>query len=229
MSFVMLLKDIVKSFLNFSKRTRLNFQHNIEIGSNTLVRYADIKPNVRIGKYCNVQGGAYDCYTYLGNFCELPQTKVGRFCSIASHVLLAAGNHPMSYISTSPYTYSNIKGSLAKQCYFEKEFFYINDKNKFLCEIGNDVWIGTGAVLVCRNKALQIGNGAVIAAGAVVIEDVPPYAVVAGNPARIIKYRFSNNEIKALQEMEWWNKGEEWLSNNCGNFISITKFNNKGT
>ena len=57
MSFIMLLKDTVRSSLNFGKRTILNFRHNIEIGSNTLVRYADIKPNVRIGKYCNVQGG----------------------------------------------------------------------------------------------------------------------------------------------------------------------------
>lgn len=70
--------------------------------------------------------------------------------------------------------------------------------------VGNDVWIGTDVLVVCGNKKLKIGNGAVIGAGSVVTKDVPPFAVVAGNPARVIKYRFSREVIQKLEELKWW-------------------------
>lgn len=70
--------------------------------------------------------------------------------------------------------------------------------------VGNDVWIGTGVLVVCGNKKLKIGNGAVIGAGSVVTKDVPPFAVAAGNPARVIKYRFSQEVIQKLEELKWW-------------------------
>ena len=202
MSAVILLKNHVKEIYNWLLRLKYNVYSNIEVGNNTLIRYAQIKPYVKIGKYCNIQGGAYDSYTYLGDHCELPQTKIGKFCSIAGHVILAAGNHPMHYISTSPYTYSNIKDSFVEEALFENEFFYTDSSEQYLCDIGNDVWIGTSAILVCGNKALHIGDGAVIAAGSVVIDDVPPYAVVAGCPAKVVKYRFSKEEIDKLLKIK---------------------------
>lgn len=154
----------------------------------------------------------------MGDYCELPQTEIGKFCSIAAHVILAAGNHPVDYLSTSPYTYSPIKNSFTKKQLYPQEFFYTDEKHNYLCKIGNDVWIGTGAMIVCGSKALNIGDGAVVAAGAVVTKDVPPYAVVAGCPARVLKYRFLDEMISNLENEKWWDKDEEWIRKSVEKF-----------
>ena len=154
----------------------------------------------------------------MGDYCDLPQVEIGKFCSIAAHVTLAAGNHPMSYVSTSPYTYSTIRNSFTKKQLFTQEFFYTDENHKYLCKIGNDVWVGTGVILVCGSKALNIGDGAVIAAGAVVTKDVPPYAVVAGCPARILRYRFSDVIISEMEKERWWDKSENWIRESVETF-----------
>lgn len=171
-------------------------------------------------KFLQYYGGDVNQYTYLGDYCMLPQTKIGKFCSIAAHTRLAAGNHPLGYVSTSPYTYSRVQWSFAKEQLYNEEFYYTDKSEKYLCEIGNDVWIGTGATLVCSKSALHIGDGAVIAAGAVVTRDVPAYAVVAGCPAKIVRYRFSEDVIKQLLTLQWWEKDEEWIENNIFLFLS---------
>ena len=140
----------------------------------------------------------------MGDYCELPQVEIGKFCSIAAHVTLAAGNHPMSYVSTSPYTYSVIRDSFTKKQLYTQEFFYTDENHKYLCKIGNDVWIGTGATLVCGSKALNI--------------DVPPYAVVAGCPAKILRYRFSDETISEMEKEKWWDKSEEWIRESVESF-----------
>lgn len=107
-------KSLLRETANFAQWLRFNLSNSIEIGRNAKVRGAKIAENVRIGAQCNIQGGKVDCYSYMGNYCELPQVEIGKFCSIATHVTLAAGNHPMSYVSTSPYTYSTIRNSFTK-------------------------------------------------------------------------------------------------------------------
>ena len=87
--------------------------------------------------------------------------------------------------------------------------------------VGNDVYIGFNATVI---GPVRIGNGAVIAAGSIVTHDVPPYAIVGGNPARIIRYRFSEEEIMLLEEVRWWDKDEEWLLKNGKFFSSIDAF-----
>ncbi len=78
-----------------------------------------------------------------------------------------------------------------------------------MLKIGNDVWIGANVLIL---DGVTIGNGAIIAAGAVVTKDVPPYAVVGGVPAKIIKYRFNKEEIDFLEQLKWWEKDEKWLT-----------------
>ncbi len=136
-------------------------------------------------------------YSYVVNDSDMIYTTVGKFCSIASHVRINPGDHPMHRASQSHFTYR-------ASAYFEgeedePEFF--NWRRSRPVSIGHDVWIGHGAVVLAGRS---IGDGAVIAAGAVVTKDVPAYAVVAGIPARIVKFRFDHEVIQRLQELCWW-------------------------
>ena len=121
---------------------------------------------------------------------------IGKYSSIAHGIKFIAGlNHDSRGVSTYP---------------FQEIFEGVFDKNAELhpqcnhCQIiiGNDVWIGAYATIM---GGVKIGNGAVIGAGAVVAKDVPPYAIVVGNPARVIRYRFDEDTIKWLQKLRWWN------------------------
>ena len=212
------VKSLLREAANFATWLKLNFNSDIEIGHETKVRGARLSKNVRIGSHCNIQRGGVKSFSYMGDYCELPQVEIGKFCSIAAHVTLAAGNHPMNYVSTSPYTYSTIRNSFTKKQLYTQEFFYTDENHEYLCKIGNDVWIGTGATLVCGSKALNIGDGAVIAAGSVVTKDVPPYAVVAGCPAKILRYRFSDETIAEMEKEKWWDKDEDWICESVEKF-----------
>jgi acetyltransferase-like isoleucine patch superfamily enzyme len=107
-------------------------------------------------------------------------------------------NHPLEFKSTHALFFNPSLG-ISKQ-----------DEIEFIpLEIGNDVWIGHNAIIMPHVRL--IGNGAVIAAGAVVNKDVPPYAVMVGNPARVVRYRFSQDTIDTLQESRWWEKSIDQL------------------
>ncbi|WP_312745659.1 CatB-related O-acetyltransferase [Cedecea neteri] len=126
---------------------------------------------------------------------------IGRFCSIAGNVKVMGGNHPMDRFTTHMLTYNGGFDKYAR-AEFNREWvlkpFDTTQKNPV---IGNDVWIGNDVVL---KGGITIGDGAIIAANAVVTKDVPPYAVVAGVPARIVKYRFNTDVINELLYLKWW-------------------------
>ena len=104
------------------------------------------------------------------------------------------------------------------------DFWPKNNSCKIL--VGNDVWIGRGCILKCTNpnKPLVIGDGAVIASDSVVVKNVPPYAIVGGNPAKIIKYRFSEDVIEAFQRIKWWDWSIDKIHDNFKYFNDIDKF-----
>ncbi len=119
--------------------------------------------------------------------------KVGRFCSIArGATILLGGEHRCEWVTTYPF---NVVCPDARS-------FQGHPRSKGPVVIGNDVWIGQGATIL---SGVTIGDGAVVAACAVVVGNVPPYAVVAGNPARVVKYRFSQEQVASLLEIQWWN------------------------
>ncbi len=144
-------------------------------------------------KYWGVEVGLY---THGG--CFQPwmidaQTKIGRYCSIAYGVRIVNHNHPLSFKGTSGLFFNPELGLCDR---------WLVEHNPL--EIGNDVWIGVNALIL--PEVSRIGDGAVIGAGAVVNRDVPPYAVVLGNPARVVKYRFSEEVIARLLDEKWWEK-----------------------
>lgn len=129
--------------------------------------------------------------------------KIGRYCSIGPDVKFMYYSHPLDRVTTSPVTYEFWSG-VQMGPFSEFNSTPPTLKNvvfKALPVIEHDVWIGQGAMLA---RGITIGTGAVVAAGAVVTKDVPPYAIVGGNPAKIIRYRFDEATIKKLLASRWW-------------------------
>lgn len=215
------LMTFLKNVRNFVYKLHLR---NPNIGESSLVYGSKLSREVRVGKRCNIQGSEFGDYSYCGDDCKLPQTRVGKFCSIASGVELAAGNHPKSFMSTHPAIYSVSaypKTSFVAVDAYEDEFVYVDENSKILCEIGNDVWIATRALLVCGKDALKIGDGCIIAAGAVVTKSTPPYSIVAGVPAKVIGWRFDECTIEALELLRWWDKDDAWIRGHARDFSDI--------
>lgn len=149
-------------------------------------------------------------YSYISDHSFIKNTRIGRFCSIGNEVMTVAGSHPTDRISTHPAFYAKETqvgpGFVSENSY--DEFQYLDKQEKISVEIGHDVWIGARVIIL---EHVKIGNGAIVAAGAVVTKDVPPYAIVGGVPAKVIRYRFEEERIRGLQESAWWDKDEEWL------------------
>ena len=145
---------------------------------------------------------------------------IGRYCSIASDVKTVSGTHPVSdFVSTHPCFFSTKKQAgftYVSENIFKEDVFA--DSQGHLVVIGNDVWIGSNVLLL---PGVHIGDGAVVAAGAVVTKDVSPYSIVGGVPAKEIKKRFSDEQIEKLLEIKWWEQSKEWIKSNADAFKSV--------
>lgn len=189
--------------------------------------------NTYVGRECIVEG--YNLFaenvkiikseigyaSYFGKNTELMNVSVGKYSCIGPEVINVSGKHPISeYVSIHPAFYSQQMQIGKTYVNSQKYEEYSYTKNGFFNEIGNDVWIGARVTLL---GGVTIGDGAVIAAGAVVTKDVPSYAIVAGVPAKIIKYRFDDEEISYLESIKWWDKDEKWIEEHADLFEDIKK------
>lgn len=155
-------------------------------------------------------------YSYLGDRSRLLHAEVGKYCSIASEVHIGMGLHPLSpFVSTHPAFY--LRREQRGWRFADRDYRAEFKPSK----VGNDVWIGLrGAIL----DGVTIGDGAVVAAGAVVISDVPAYTIVGGVPAKPIAQRFPPEVAQFLLEFKWWDRSEEWLRQNWHKFHDIESF-----
>lgn len=151
------------------------------------------------------------------NNCVLECQSIGRFCMISHAVNIGFVNHPTEFISSHllfrydqktayQYEYITKHDKMMETIMHEK---YIVASKKSLPKIGNDVWIGFGATVL---NDVTVGDGAIIAARSVVTKDVLPYSIVGGNPAEIIRMRFSDNQIERLIKLSWWDYGPDIMS-----------------
>jgi phosphonate metabolism protein (transferase hexapeptide repeat family) len=136
-------------------------------------------------------------YSYVVNDSDIIYAAIGKFCSIASHVRINPGNHPMWRASQAHFSYRASR--YWPDATDEQEFFAWRRAHPV--SIGHDVWIGHGAIVL---PGRAVGTGAVIAAGAVVTRDVAPYAIVAGVPARPLRQRFPDDIAQRLVALAWW-------------------------
>lgn len=137
---------------------------------------------------------------------EGARLHVGRFCSIAPEVvILLGGNHRTDWVTTYPFP------ALVDMGWVEAEGVSGHPATRGDVHIGNDVWLGRGATVL---SGVSIGDGAVVAARAVVARDVPPYAVVAGNPAEVVRWRFSAGDREFLEGLKWWDWPVERIREN---------------
>jgi phosphonate metabolism protein (transferase hexapeptide repeat family) len=153
-------------------------------------------------------------YSYVVNDAQITYTAIGKFCSIAAMTRINPGNHPMHRASQAHFTYR-------ASAYFpgesdEAEFFEWRREHRV--DIGHDVWIGHGAIVL---PGRTVGNGAVVAAGAVVTKDVPAYTIVAGNPARPIRWRFPEDIASRLTALAWWDWNHETLRSALPDFRKL--------
>lgn len=214
------IQNRVNRFFHYPllKRKNVKIEKRVFISSECIFEGYNV-----IGSGSYINASYIGTGTYMGNNCIIKNTKIGRYCSIASSVKIVDGNHPTSkYVSTHPVFYSDrcIGGLQFKHITDFEEHSYTNVNRQWLCEIGNDVWIGENVLIM---NGCVVGDGAVIASGAVVSENIEPYTIVAGVPAKVKKKRFANEDIDFLLNIKWWNKEYSWLKSNIDAFDDIQK------
>lgn len=216
------MKDILKLILQ--RYLKLKFYY----------RHVDFLPKSRIDKNCTFQGYnsigvstilnncSLGLGSYVGRNNELVSVKIGKYCSIGSFIINTTGAHPSSvFVSTHPAFFSKGKANGFTFVSHNKFVEFKYAKENYLVSIGNDVWIGDRVTIL---DGISIGDGAIIGAGSVVTKNIEPYTINVGTPTRVLKKRFTDDEIFELKKIEWWNKDWNWIKENCNEFANIKDF-----
>lgn len=174
------------------------------IKENSRLRNVTFEDYNEIGIYNFIENSHFGSYSYTGQFCFIQNTILGKFVNIAAEVRIGPTNHPMERASLHHFTYRGRMYGFDEND--DAEFFKARESRTTY--IGHDTWMGHGAIIL---PGVKVGNGSVIGSGAIVTKDVPPYAIVVGVPAKIIRYRFSQDVIDKLEEIKWWDWDYEKL------------------
>ena len=185
------------------------FSSGVQIEHVKFGHYNVIFENVRMSN-CKIGS-----HTYIQKESSIFNAIIGKFCSIATHVSIGPGKHKMDSVSTHPAFY--LKNTPLAKTFVSEDLFQSFTRTT----IGNDVWIGERSIIL---DGVNIGNGAIIAAGSIVTKDVLPYAIVGGTPAKLIRFRFSTDVIEKIENSEWWLKSDEELQKMSSLMLNIDLF-----
>jgi phosphonate metabolism protein (transferase hexapeptide repeat family) len=171
-----------------------------------------------VGPRTAIQETVMDDYSYITNDGNVIYSLIGKFCSLAAMVRINPGNHPMHRAAQHHFTYRSRQFGLGED---DPEVFDWRRSEKVI--LGNDVWVGHGAVVLA---GVSVGNGAVVGAGAVVTKNVAPYTIVAGVPAKVVRLRFPKEIQEAMERIRWWDWPHQRLKETMKDFrkMSIDAF-----
>ena len=188
-----------------AKTVNCEIADDVTIGQDSFICNSILGRHVQINRRNIIDGVSIGRYSYTGANTILKSAVIGDFCSLSWNISATGNRHDYLKLSAHPFS------QLASFGFVEEN----EEHEKRIIHIGNDVWIGANA---CIMPGVNVGDGAVIGAGAIVTKDVPSFAVVAGSPARVIKYRFSDEWIASLLQSKWWDWSEQLLKKHIGLF-----------
>lgn len=198
----------------FERRGLMMERPDLSVGEDCVLSETTLGRHVELANGVALVRAELGDRTYVGARSSITHATVGKFCSIAAEVRVGLGSHPAGRnVTTHPlfYLHRPERGfDFAERDYIADDFAHT--------QIGNDVWIGLRA---CIRDGVRIGDGAIIGTGAVVTRDVPPYAVVAGVPGRVLRRRFDDETIELLLDFKWWDRDEAWLRANFRAFHDV--------
>ncbi|WP_416325523.1 DapH/DapD/GlmU-related protein [[Eubacterium] hominis] len=190
----------------------MKLKKEVTIEEDCMIQDSNFGVYTKVGAHSTLQHVRMGDYSYCEPYTMIQNTHIHRFVDIARNVRIGATQHPLSRVSDHHFTYRRFMYDMAHQD--DEEFF--KQREDTITTIGNDVWIGHGAII---EAGVHIQDGAVVGSGAVVTKDVPPYAIVAGVPAKILRYRFTRPQIEALLDIRWWDWPDDLLRARFDDFL----------
>ncbi|HDJ2743371.1 TPA: CatB-related O-acetyltransferase [Salmonella bongori] len=209
-----IVKEYIFSAIYYFLRNIVYCFQGLKVYPGARVRNVQFEENVKVYNGTFLYDSSIGRHTYIQRNCTILNASIGRFCSIAEGVKMGLGLHPISeFISTHPFCYGkNPVHWLSMSCSPPESHFFEENKRVI---IGHDVCIGANTVIL---DGVKIGNGAIIGAGAVVTKDIPPYAVAAGVPCKVLFYRFDKLKQDELNQSQWWDNDYSTLEKNLPSF-----------
>jgi acetyltransferase-like isoleucine patch superfamily enzyme len=195
-------------FLKYMYRNEVIFSFSVNIGTNSIFEGMNkLYPKVYFS-------GKLGTGSYIGPRSHI-SGEIGRYTSIGPDVKVIKGTHPytLPFVTTSPAFYSLNKQNGFTYTNIQRfdEYLLVDKNNGYSAKVGNDCWLGERVLII---GGVTIGDGAMVLAGAVVTHNVPPFAIVGGVPAKILKYRYDQETITFLESLKWWDKDVCWMKTN---------------
>ena len=195
------LKNILYQIIYLTKYRSNKIGKNVRIDVKASALKNIIRDNARIAAYADVRYSTIGEFSSIGSSSRITHCTVGRFSSISWDCTINAVSHPYISLTNHAFPYVPYIGG----------FVTTRSQDNIYSIIENDVWVGANSVIL---PGVTVHHGAIVGAGSVVTKDVPPYAIVIGSPAKVIKYRFSQEIIDELLKLQWWSLSSEAIKKN---------------